>query len=1112
MNGEMEYLRRQIESLKAEVLLLRKGNLASPQSSLSSHQKNAQTSLIQSEEKFRLIFQTSPDSISLNRLSDERYIDVNEGFTKLTGYTQEEALGKTPIDLNIWDSPGDGQCFVNNLLSQGSIENLEIRYRKKNLKVGIGLMSARVLSLNQEDVILSVIRDITERKQAEDTLRESEERHRQIVESSIDAILVRSSEFVIYANPAAVKLFRASHARELVGKRYLDLVHPDDRPESIERIKRGMNEKWIAPPREHRISALDGQAIIVESTGVPVQYQGETQNFAVFRDISGRKKAEEDLRHQFAFLQQLVNAIPAPIFFKDVKGAYTGCNKAFEEFKGIRREEIIGKSVSDISPPELAGIYLQKDKELYDHGEPQMYEGQSLAADGTLRDIVFHKATLSGADGNTTGMVGVILDITERKRAEIAVQESGERYRALFANMLNGFAYCKMLFDDQGRPVDFVYLDVNQAFTRLTGLENVVGRKVSDVIPGIREMSPELLEIYGRIALTGKAEPFEIYFKPLASWLSVSAYSPQRYHFVAVFENITKRKKDETALRVSHRFLEIVHDHREMTPLLEAFLSEIKAYTGCEAVGIRILDEEGRIPYWACTGFSQEFFNLESPLSIKSNQCMCINVIKGTTDPALPFYTQGGSFYMSGTTRFLATVSEKDKGQTRNRCNQEGYESVALVPFRDGDRILGLIHVADRREGMVPLEVVEMLETAALQLGTTVKRLRADQDKEKLESRLQQAQKMESLGTLAGGIAHDFNNILGVIMGSAEMLDWTNAVASSSKDTLGNIITASQRAKDLVRQILAFSRHAKQEKILLNLKAIIKETFEFLRASLPSNIQLRQQIDPKAGNIMADPTQMQQILMNLGANAAHAMEKTGGVLQIHLSNVTFNQDDVRFDSDMEPGQYVRLDVTDTGHGIAPDVMNRIFDPYFTTKEKGKGTGLGLSVVHGIVKAHGGTIKVYSEIGIGTSFQILLPRAEGYDSTETKPLATPPGGKERILLVDDEKALADIEKQMLNWLGYDVEVRTSAVEALEAFRAKPESFDLVITDLTMPQMTGIKLVRQMIQIRPGVPIILCTGFSDQIDEKQAYSLGIKSFLLKPLVARDLAAAVRRALDA
>ncbi|MBI5577954.1 MAG: PAS domain S-box protein [Deltaproteobacteria bacterium] len=440
-----------------------------------------------------------------------------------------------------------------------------------------------------------------------------------------------------------------------------------------------------------------------------------------------RARAEATLRVSEEKLRLFIEHAPVAIAMFDREMRYLAASRRWMADYHLGNRDMVGRSHYEITP-EIPDRWKEAHRQGLEGAVVQTDEDAFVRSDGTVQWLRWVVRPWYTADGAVGGIVIFTEDITERKRSETAIQESRDRYRALFENMLNGFAYCKMLLDDQGRPVDFVYLDVNQAFTRLTGLKNVVGRKVSDVIPGIRELSPELFEIYGRVALTGKPEAFEIYLKPLEIWLSISAYSLHREDFIAVFDNITERKRDEEALRVSHRFLEIVHDKREMTPLLEAFMSEIRAYTGCEAVGIRVLDEEGRIPYRAYTGFSQDFFNLESPLSIKSDQCMCINVIRGAVDPGLPFYTQGASFYMNGTTRFLATVSEEDKGQTRNRCNYEGYESVALVPFRDGDRILGLIHVADRREGMVPLGVVELLEKAALQLGTSIKRVRAEQE------------------------------------------------------------------------------------------------------------------------------------------------------------------------------------------------------------------------------------------------------------------------------------------------------------------------------------------------------------------------------------------------
>jgi PAS domain S-box-containing protein len=387
-------------------------------------------------------------------------------------------------------------------------------------------------------------------------------------------------------------------------------------------------------------------------------------------------------------------------------------------------------------------------------------------------------------------------------------------------------------------------------------------------------------------------------------------------------------------------------------------------------------------------------------------------------------------------------------------------------------------------------------------------------DKEKLEDQLRQAQKMEALGTLAGGIAHDFNNILGVIIGGTEMLELTEAASPESRDTLANVLGASHRAKDLVKQILAFSRHSRQEKILLNLTSIIKETIEFLRASLPATIQLRPFIDPGSAAIVADPTQIQQVLMNLCTNAAHAMEREGGTLQIRLGNVELDVSGASFDCELPAGCYVRLAVSDTGHGMTPAVIQRIFEPYFTTKEKGKGTGLGLAVVHGIVKAHGGSIRVESEPGKGTTFEVFLPCAQGrVAEAETGAAAAPlPTGSERILLVDDEKALLDTQGRILKLLGYRVQAATDPLDAIERFKAAPGDIDLVLTDMTMPRMNGLKMAACMRELRPDLPVIICTGFSDRIDERTARAAGIRALLLKPLMARDLAEAIRAALGA
>ncbi len=388
-------------------------------------------------------------------------------------------------------------------------------------------------------------------------------------------------------------------------------------------------------------------------------------------------------------------------------------------------------------------------------------------------------------------------------------------------------------------------------------------------------------------------------------------------------------------------------------------------------------------------------------------------------------------------------------------------------------------------------------------------RKQAEEEKKELEKLLQQTQKMESIGTLAGGIAHDFNNILSSIFGYAELVRDLLPPESDSYQMQNQVIKAARRAKGLVRQILLFSRQADQEKQLVQPHFIIKEALQLLRSSIPTTVDIKRNIPNDCGSIFADPTQVHQIIMNLCTNAYHAMRDKGGILQVSLSKVAISLNTL----EMHPGSYIRLEVADTGHGMDKLTMERIFDPYFTTKPKGEGTGLGLSVVHGIITNIGGYVKVYSEPGKGARIHCYFPRIANEESTAKVRQKVPlRGGAERILFVDDEVAILQIMKKTLRDLGYKVTTFENGREALLAFQAHPDEFDLVVTDLTMPVMTGIELAKQVLTIRSEIPVILCTGFIDFDNKEEASALGVKEFLAKPILNSDLAAIVRKTLDA
>jgi PAS domain S-box-containing protein len=380
----------------------------------------------------------------------------------------------------------------------------------------------------------------------------------------------------------------------------------------------------------------------------------------------------------------------------------------------------------------------------------------------------------------------------------------------------------------------------------------------------------------------------------------------------------------------------------------------------------------------------------------------------------------------------------------------------------------------------------------------------------RLEEQLNQSQKMEAIGTLAGGIAHDFNNILSAVVGYTQLAQLRHKDDVKLQRYLTEVYNAGNRATDLVKQILTFSRQGEHEKKPLQINLVVKEALKLLRASLPTTIEIAQDLETKA-IVMADATQIHQVLMNLCTNASLAMRETGGILEVKLTELDLDDDFCNHHPGLKPGSHLRLTVGDNGIGMSAEVQARMFEPFFTTREKGEGTGLGLSVVHGIISKHNGSISVYSEVGKGTTFSIYLPCMYEHAFAGKVAEVELKTGTEHILFVDDEQFQVDLAGIMLPTLGYRVTTTTSSTEALEMFRADPDSYDLVITDMTMPNMTGDQLARQLLEIRPDLPIILCTGYSERMTEEKARGMGIKRFAMKPVVIGEISETIRSALD-
>jgi len=677
------------------------------------------------------------------------------------------------------------------------------RYSRETIKHLMGFLVKFTTYISRISLAkIELERDITERKRTEEALQESENNYRTLVEESFDGIFIQKGSNIIFVNKRLNEMLGYEKA-ELIGQNHWVVYHPDYQKLTRERAQTRMRGEAVEPRYEVKLQRKDGSwfygEINARAITFPSSQESEIQVW--IKDIDERKRDEKKLKDNERFLQTLIDAIPAPVFYKDREGKYLGFNRAFETFFGEPNEQMVGKTVFDINPPELAEIYYAKDQELFKSGEAQRYESQWQDAHGKLRDFIFNKAVFCDSKGTVIGLIGVLIDITERKQAE------------------------------------------------------------------------------------------------------------------------------------------------------------------------------------------------------------------------------------------------KERG--------------------------------------------------------------------KLQLQLLHAQKMESIGTLAGGIAHDFNNILSSILGYSELalLDLPPEIPLRNK--LEAIYTSGIKARELVAQILAFSRKDEQVRSPIELHLAVEDALKLLRHAIPSTIHIQTEIDSNC-RIMGDPSRIDQIIMNLCTNAYQAMLATGGILEISLSRTEVGGKAAKL-AGIPSGFYGKLIIADTGFGIPAEQLERIFEPYFTTKEKGKGTGLGLAVVHGIVKSHKGAILVKSEVGKGTRFEVYLPLTRDESVAVHKTAKSIARGSEKILLVDDQEDVLQIETEMLEILGYEIKGMISAQEALDHFAGHSDQYDLVITDMTMPDMTGDRLAEQLRNIRSDILIVLATGFSELISREKAESMGIDGFLTKPVQLSDMAEMIRKVID-
>ena len=682
-----------------------------------------------------------------------------------------------------------------------------------------------------------------------------------------------------------------------------------------------------------------------------------------------------------------------------------------------------------------------------------------------LKTMAPHKWEWTGPDGrnydvfdfpftDTDGSVLILemgIDITDRKRAEEALRKSSLYSRSLIEASLDPLVTIS---------TDGKIMDVNRATELVTGVhrEQLIGSDFSDYFTEPEKAQKGYEEVFSK----GFVKDYPLAIRNISGKVTEVLYNAAVYKnehgeiqgVFAAARDITERKQAENSLREREALLRTVF---ETLP-----------------VGVWITDKQGRIIRGNPAG--QQIWAGDRYVGIDQ-----FGEYKG-------WWVDTGKRIES---EEWAAARAVLKGETS--INEE----IEIECFDGSHKIIlnSAVPIRDERQEILGAFIVNQDIT----------------ERKRAEKTLRQMQKMEALGTLAGGIAHDFNNILMPIVINTELAILDTPENSPISNYLKLVQEAANRGKDLIKQIITFSRQKEQVKAPIEIGPVIEEVLKFLRASIPKNIDIREHIKVPTSMVVADPTQIHQVLMNLCSNAAHAMREKEGILDISLTPVEVDAEMVNRHLDLKPGPYLRLTVADTGHGMDKQIMERIFDPFFTTKKPGEGTGMGLAVVHGIVKNHGGAITIYSEVGKGSTFNVFLPMIKEELKTETAPSETITTGKERILLIDDEKIQIRSVQPMLERLGYRVIAKTDAIEALDIFRLQPNEFDLVITDQTMPHMMGRELAEELLRIRPDIPIILCTGFSEVIHEEEAKAMGIREFIMKPFSLNEMAGIIRKSLE-